>query len=461
MSESKRSAFEEVNQRISQAGEILGLKPGLIAAMQQCEREVVISIPLRRGKDLEVLKGYRVQHSSARGPRKGGIRFHQEVDLDEVRALASLMTWKTALIDVPFGGAKGGVAVDPKTLSITENERLTRRYTSEILPIIGPERDIPAPDVGTDERNMAWIMDTYSVNAGYSVPGVVTGKPIVLGGSLGRTSATGDGVAISIREALKLKNIDPSKATVAIQGFGKVGYWAAVALEKQGLRVVAVSDVNGGVTGFKNVAEVKAHLDKTGSVVGTPGTSPLTNTELLRYCDEGDIIIDHGNSNFKDSRKRAERLAKLGIQYIDCGTSGGVYGLDRGYCLMVGGGNTAVATCKSIFDALSPGLAAAPRTQFDSDVTSAEFGWLHCGGPGAGHFVKMVHNGIEYGIMQAYAEGFNIIKNANAGAKYVREGDAEVAPMADPESYCYDIDVAYRDWETDRKSTRLNSSHRL
>ena len=167
-----------------------------------------------------------------------------------------------------------------------------------------------------------------------------------------------------------------------------------------------------------------------------------TIDELLRYCGEGDIIIDHGNSNFKDSRKRAERLAKLGIQYIDCGTSGGVYGLDRGYCLMVGGGNTAVSTCARIFDALSPGIASAPRTNFDSDITSAEHGWLHCGGPGAGHFVKMVHNGIEYGIMQAYAEGFNIIKNANAGAKYVREGDAEVAPMADPESYCYDIDVA-------------------
>jgi 6-phosphogluconate dehydrogenase len=167
-----------------------------------------------------------------------------------------------------------------------------------------------------------------------------------------------------------------------------------------------------------------------------------TINELLRYCSEGDIIIDHGNSNFKDSRKRAERLAKLGIQYIDCGTSGGVYGLDRGYCLMVGGGNTAVATCASIFDALAPGITAAPRTQFDSDVTSAEFGWLHCGGPGAGHFVKMVHNGIEYGIMQAYAEGFNILKNATLGSQYVREGDAEVAPMADPESYCYDIDVA-------------------
>jgi glutamate dehydrogenase (NAD(P)+) len=226
-------------------------------------------------------KGYRVQYSTTRGPAKGGIRFHQDIDLDETIALAMLMTWKCALTNLPYGGAKGGVAVDPKTLSITENERLTRRYTSEILPIIGPERDIPAPDVGTDERNMAWIMDTYSVNAGYSVPGVVTGKPIVLGGSLGRTSATGDGVAISIREALKIKNIDPSKATVAIQGFGKVGYWAAVALEKQGLKVTAVSDVNGGVTGFKSVADVKKHVDSNGTVIGTPGTDKLSNTELL------------------------------------------------------------------------------------------------------------------------------------------------------------------------------------
>jgi 6-phosphogluconate dehydrogenase len=206
--------------------------------------------------------------------------------------------------------------------------------------------------------------------------------------------------------------------------------------------------VNGVTTTIQNLVQVVKQTKTGGTQPGifqmvVPAeTVEETINELLRYCGEGDIIIDHGNSNFKDSRKRAERLAKLGIQYIDCGTSGGVYGLDRGYCLMVGGGDTAVATCKSIFNALAPGVDAAPRTKFDSDITSAERGWLHCGGPGAGHFVKMVHNGIEYGMMQAYAEGFNIIKNANAGAKYVREGDAEVAPMADPESYCYDIDVA-------------------
>jgi 6-phosphogluconate dehydrogenase len=167
-----------------------------------------------------------------------------------------------------------------------------------------------------------------------------------------------------------------------------------------------------------------------------------TLNDLLRYCREGDIIIDHGNSNFKDSRKRAERLSKLGIQYLDCGTSGGVYGLDRGYCLMVGGGDTAVATCAPVFNALSPGIAAAVRTQPDDFVTQAEMGWLHCGGPGSGHFVKMVHNGIEYGIMQAYAEGFNILHEGNAGSKYVKEGDAEVAPMDNPADYQYDINVA-------------------
>ena len=167
-----------------------------------------------------------------------------------------------------------------------------------------------------------------------------------------------------------------------------------------------------------------------------------TIDELLPLLGIGDIIIDHGNSNFKDSRRRAERLEKLGLEYIDCGTSGGVYGLDRGYCLMVGGSNIAVSTCSPIFRALAPGIGAAHRTDPFSEATSAEYGWLHCGGPGAGHFVKMVHNGIEYGIMQAYAEGFNILKEANAGTKYVKEGDAEVAPMEFPENYMYDIDVS-------------------
>ena len=169
-----------------------------------------------------------------------------------------------------------------------------------------------------------------------------------------------------------------------------------------------------------------------------------TLNELLQFCVEGDIIIDHGNSNFKDSRKRAERLSKLGIQYIDCGTSGGVYGLERGYCLMVGGSSHAVSVCRPIFDALAPGIDAAPRTtnRDGYELYPEEYGWMHCGDPGAGHFVKMVHNGIEYGIMQAYAEGFNILHEANAGSAYVAAGDAEVAPMDCPADYCYDIDVS-------------------
>ena len=169
-----------------------------------------------------------------------------------------------------------------------------------------------------------------------------------------------------------------------------------------------------------------------------------TINELLPFCVEGDIIIDHGNSNFKDSRRRAERLAKLGIQYLDCGTSGGVYGLERGYCLMVGGSDTAVSVCRPIFDALAPGIDAAPRTtdRRGYELYPEEYGWMHCGDPGAGHFVKMVHNGIEYGIMQAYAEGFNILHEANAGSAYVKAGDAEVAPMENPEDYQYDIDCA-------------------
>ena len=282
MASSKESPLATALSQLRRAIDQLKLSENDWNTLSTPRRVLEVAVPLRRDDGrVEMYKGYRVQYSTTRGPSKGGVRFHQDIDLDETVALAMLMTWKCALANLPYGGAKGGVAVNPKTLSMTENERLTRRYTSEILPIIGPERDIPAPDVGTDERNMAWMMDTYSVNAGFSVPGVVTGKPIVLGGSLGRTSATGDGVAISVREALKIKGIDPHGATVAIQGFGKVGYWAAVALEAMGLKVVAVSDVNGGVTGFKSVAEIHKYLLENGTVVGAPGTETITNTELL------------------------------------------------------------------------------------------------------------------------------------------------------------------------------------
>ena len=281
-SSKKESPLDTALTQLRRAIDQLGLSENDWNTLSTPRRILEVAVPLRRDDDrVEMYKGYRVQYSSTRGPSKGGVRFHQDIDLDETVALAMLMTWKCALTNLPYGGAKGGVAVNPSQLSERENERLTRRYTSEILPIIGPERDIPAPDVGTDERNMAWMMDTYSVNAGYSVPGVVTGKPIVLGGSLGRTSATGDGVAIAVCEALRQKKIAQDGATVAIQGFGKVGYWAALALEKLGLKVVAVSDVKGGVTGFSSVESLQKFARENGTVVGAPGTETLTNTELL------------------------------------------------------------------------------------------------------------------------------------------------------------------------------------
>jgi glutamate dehydrogenase (NAD(P)+) len=263
-------------------------------------------------------KGFRVQYSTTRGPSKGGVRFHPSIDMDETVALAMLMTWKCALTNLPYGGAKGGIAIDPKDLSERENERLTRRYTSEILPIIGPERDIPAPDVGTDERNMAWMMDTYSVNAGYSVPGVVTGKPIVLGGSLGRTSATGDGVVISTIEALKARSINPLGATVAVQGFGKVGYWTAIGLENLGLKVVAVSDVNGAVTGFNSVAELWKFFSDHGNL-NMPGTDAMTQDELLHL--EVDVLIPAALSDAITEKTALGIKAKIVVEGANAPTT--------------------------------------------------------------------------------------------------------------------------------------------
>jgi len=243
---------------------------------------------------------------------------------------------------------------------------------------------------------------------------------------------------------------------VGMIGLGRMGEGMSRRMIKQGIEVWGYRNnvkkaeqqfekgyISGYTTSLESLVQV---VDNEGPgiymMVVPAETVEDTLNELLQFCSEGDIIIDNGNSNFKDSRRRAERLAKLGIQYLDCGTSGGVYGLERGYCLMVGGSNTAVSVCAPIFRALAPGIGSASRTDPTSRATSAEYGWLHCGPAGAGHFVKMVHNGVEYGIMQAYAEGFNILHEANAGAQYVKEGDAEVAPMENPADYQYDIDVA-------------------
>jgi glutamate dehydrogenase (NAD(P)+) len=252
MTHSGSSAFSEVNEKVAQAGEILGLKPGVISALSSCEREVVISIPLRRGDDVEVLTGYRVQHSSARGPRKGGIRFHQDVDLDEVRALASLMTWKTALIDVPFGGAKGGVAVDASKLTPIEKEEIIRRWTRSLVHVLGHHRDIPAPDMGTDAKTMAWLMDEFHRLEGFQ-PACVTGKPVELFGAPGREEATGRGVAQIAAATLEINGAKVKGATVAIQGFGNVGRYAALVCQELGMKVIAVSDVSGGIVDKKGI----------------------------------------------------------------------------------------------------------------------------------------------------------------------------------------------------------------
>ena len=246
MTHSGSSAFDEVNEKVAQAGALLNLKPGVIKALSSCEREVVISIPLRRENDVEVLTGYRVQHSSARGPRKGGIRFHQDVDLDEVRALASLMTWKTALIDVPFGGAKGGVAVDASKLNDIEKEEIIRRWTRSLVHVLGHHRDIPAPDMGTDARTMAWLMDEFHRLEGFQ-PACVTGKPVELFGAHGREEATGRGVAQITAATLEKSGAKVKSATVAIQGFGNVGRYAALVCQELGMKVVAISDVTGGI----------------------------------------------------------------------------------------------------------------------------------------------------------------------------------------------------------------------
>ena len=313
------SALDTAREQLQRAVDLLGLSENDWQTLSTPRRILEVAVPLRRDNgDVEMYKGFRVQYSTTRGPSKGGVRFHPSIDMDETVALAMLMTWKCALTNLPYGGAKGGIAVDPKDLSERENERLTRRYTSEILPIIGPERDIPAPDVGTDERNMAWMMDTYSVNAGYSVPGVVTGKPIVLGGSLGRTSATGDGVVISTVEALKARGINPAGATVAVQGFGKVGYWTAIGLENLGLKVVAISDVNGAVTGFSSVADLWKYFIDHGNL-NMPGTDVMTQEELLHL--EVDVLIPAALSDAITEKTAVGIKAKIVVEGANAPTT--------------------------------------------------------------------------------------------------------------------------------------------
>jgi glutamate dehydrogenase (NAD(P)+) len=293
VSGARQSAWESAQIQLAEAVKQLGLDDGTHQLLATPRREMTVSIPLRRDDGhVEVMRGYRVQHNLSRGPAKGGIRYHPSTDIDEVRALAMWMTWKCALIGIPYGGAKGGVTIDPRLYSKTELERVTRRYASEILPIIGPERDIPAPDVGTDEQTMAWFMDTYSVNKGYTVTGVVTGKPLAVGGSLGRAGATSRGVLFSGFAALKEKGVDPRDVSVAVQGFGKVGGLAAQFLHDAGCKVVAVSDVKGGAynaMGLNPAAMLRSVRGGLDSIVGYPGTDEITNEELIEL--DVDVLV--------------------------------------------------------------------------------------------------------------------------------------------------------------------------
>lgn len=285
------NALETVNRYVAEAAASLKLADGLTSFLLTPDRQLRVEIPIIRdnGK-LETFIGYRIQHNDSRGPFKGGLRYHPEVTDSEVCALASLMTWKTAIVDIPFGGAKGGIQVDTKTLSKLELERLTRRFTDIIDPIIGPNIDIPAPDVATNEQTMAWIMDQYSRSHGYT-PAIVTGKPISLGGSEGRGAATGYGVALATREACKTFGIDLKGARVVVQGFGKVGMHAAISLRDMGALIIGISDVSGGHVNRKGIdlAEALRLQAATGSILGLKDGESVSNAELL--ATECDVLI--------------------------------------------------------------------------------------------------------------------------------------------------------------------------
>jgi glutamate dehydrogenase (NAD(P)+) len=266
------------------AADILHLEPGVRAILREPQRELSVHFPVKMDDgSVRVFEGYRVQHNVNRGPAKGGIRFHPQVSRSEVKALAMWMTWKCAVAGIPFGGAKGGVVVDPTALSRDELERLTRRYATEISVLMGSERDIPAPDVNTTPQVMAWIMDTVSMSKGYSIPAVVTGKPISVGGSQGRNAATGRGCAMVAQQACGRLGLDPHRLTVAVQGFGNVGSTAARLMALDGFSIRAVSDWAGGIISERglDIPSLIEHAQSTGSVVGFPGTQPISNAELL------------------------------------------------------------------------------------------------------------------------------------------------------------------------------------
>jgi glutamate dehydrogenase (NAD(P)+) len=285
-------ALSAALEQFDAAADHLSLEPGLRAVLRLPKREWTVRFPVRLDDGtVQVFQGYRVQHNVARGPAKGGLRFHPGTDIDDVRALAMWMTWKCALAGVPFGGAKGGVTCDPSRMSMTELEALTRRFATELEGIIGPESDIPAPDVGTNAQTMAWIVDTISMHKGYSVPGVVTGKPIAIGGSVGRADATGQGALYTIENAARRVGFELAGARVAVQGFGNVGEATARLLHEAGARIVAITDVNGGAADPDglDITSLRRHFGEHGTIAGAPGTRPIANDEL--FALDVDVLV--------------------------------------------------------------------------------------------------------------------------------------------------------------------------
>ena len=285
----REDPFEIAQEQLRKVAEIFNIDSNLIEVLRQCKKAVVVSVPVVMDNgQVESFEGYRVTHNIARGPSKGGIRYHPDVSLSEVKSLAMWMTWKCALMNIPFGGAKGGVICNPKTLSRGELQKMTRRYTTEIINEIGPEKDIPAPDVGTDASVMAWIFDTYSMNKGHSVLGVVTGKPLNVGGSLGRLEATARGAMYSIREAIRKRNLQWDGLRLVVQGFGNVGLYLSKFAYGEGAKVIAISDSQSGVynpNGIDIEAAI-AHKQETGALAGLRGTEPISNEDiLLLECD--------------------------------------------------------------------------------------------------------------------------------------------------------------------------------
>jgi glutamate dehydrogenase (NAD(P)+) len=308
----EENPFDAMAARLDRAAAELELDPGIYRILRQPERQLTVAIPIRMDSgEIEVFTGHRVVHNTARGPGKGGIRFDPGVSLDEVSALAAWMTWKCAVVDVPFGGAKGGVACDPFSLSPGELERLTRRYTSAIIDTLGPDTDVPAPDVNTNERVMAWVLDTYSMHVGHSVPAVVTGKPLALGGSLGRREATGRGCMIATREALSARGMSLKGTTVAVQGFGNVGSVAALQLSRSGARVVAIGDRTGALYDARgiDVDEAAAWVRRHGTLEGYLRGSSLTNDELLTL--DVDVLVPAALENVITTKNASRIRAKI------------------------------------------------------------------------------------------------------------------------------------------------------